>query len=203
MFILTLTGPTCTGKTTLANALCNRFGFGELISTTTRPIRQGEVDGQHYHFVSRDEFIKKLHNGEMVEHVDVCGNLYGIHSDDLHRVFALNKPVVVVVEPNGVQQIQEYTKHHDIPLFCLHIDNPATVLAERFLKRFRDDQNADVSMYASRLVGMLTDEQSWSESVGFDHYLDFLDERNLEEACHYLRYVAERIKLHYEGKKAV
>lgn len=58
-FIVTITGPSCAGKTTLADQLVKEHDFVRLITTTTRPSRVGERLGVDYHFVTHDEFAKK------------------------------------------------------------------------------------------------------------------------------------------------
>ncbi|EMF8697634.1 guanylate kinase, partial [Acinetobacter baumannii] len=55
MFVL-LSGTTCSGKTTIADALTEKYGFNRIVTTTSRPKREGEVDGLHYHFVTQTEF---------------------------------------------------------------------------------------------------------------------------------------------------
>ena len=55
MFVL-LSGTTCSGKTTIADALTEKYGFNRIITTTSRPKREGEVDGLHYHFITQTEF---------------------------------------------------------------------------------------------------------------------------------------------------
>ncbi|MDV5212124.1 guanylate kinase, partial [Acinetobacter baumannii] len=52
MFVL-LSGTTCSGKTTIADALTEKYGFNRIVTTTSRPKREGEVDGLHYHFITQ------------------------------------------------------------------------------------------------------------------------------------------------------
>ncbi|WGT80186.1 hypothetical protein QE150_00675 (plasmid) [Acinetobacter baumannii] len=61
MFVL-LSGTTCSGKTTIADALTEKYGFNRIVTTTSRPKREGEVEGLHYHFITQTEFdaLKRL-----------------------------------------------------------------------------------------------------------------------------------------------
>lgn len=60
MSLLVLMGKSCSGKDTIANELVNKYGYESFVSYTTRPMRDGEVQDQTYHFISEDEFINKI-----------------------------------------------------------------------------------------------------------------------------------------------
>lgn len=76
---IVLCGPSGVGKSTLIGRLFDEFPntFGFSVSHTTRAIRPGEENGKSYHFVSRDEFLERVNNGEFLEHAQFGGNLYG------------------------------------------------------------------------------------------------------------------------------
>jgi len=76
--IIIIVAPSGTGKSTLIKRL--KEEFRELhwsVSFTTRKMREGEVDGKHYFFISREEFIKKQEQGDFIEWAEVHGNFYG------------------------------------------------------------------------------------------------------------------------------
>lgn len=76
--IIIIVAPSGTGKSTLIKRL--KEEFRELhwsVSFTTRKMREGEVDGKHYFFISREEFIKKKEQGDFIEWAEVHGNFYG------------------------------------------------------------------------------------------------------------------------------
>ena len=66
--ILIIMGESGSGKDTLLRELVQNHGFQPIISTTTRPMREGEVDGRDYYFVSQETFLKRLENNEFLEH---------------------------------------------------------------------------------------------------------------------------------------
>lgn len=183
--IVTLTGPSCAGKSTLERML-KRVGFENVISTTTRPMRGGEVEGQSYHFISKSEFKRLEAQGAFVETVYFNGNYYGISVAEIERVFALGKPVVAVVEPSGLKQIRPFAKDRGWEVFSVWINNPDIVIAERFLRRFDGEPviGRSIQTYASRLATMMSKERAWVIEAAMDDgtlyelNLDTFDERN-------------------------
>lgn len=160
MNIVTVTGYTCSGKSTLEKAL-NAKGFKSIISTTTRQPRAGEVDGVHYRFVSKDYFLDSLIGEEFIEHVDFDSNYYGVHKDD---VPANAENIVIVCEPVGAAQIRRYFKD-SINLVCSVFINCSKELAiTRLLKR---DGMSDEAK-AKRLLTMMDVEFKWkNQTLGY------------------------------------
>jgi len=99
--IYLLLGASGTGKTTLGNYL-KQWGIPELISHTTRPMRQGESEGNPYYFVSEEEF----RNMTMVETTYYNQHWYGTSTDEVHRVLCENdnKSAYSIVDAHGVDQ---------------------------------------------------------------------------------------------------
>lgn len=76
--IIIIVAPSGTGKSTLIKRLKEEFSdLHWSVSFTTRQIRPGEVDGKHYFYISRDEFLKKRDKGDFIEWAEVHGNFYG------------------------------------------------------------------------------------------------------------------------------
>jgi guanylate kinase len=190
--IVTLTGPSCAGKSTLESKL-KQAGFENVISTTTRPMRKGEVDGQSYYFVSREAFQKSAAEGAYIEQVEFNGNLYGVSACEVERVFARNKPVVVVVEPEGLRQVRNYGQKNGIRIVSVFVNNPDTVIADRFLRRMMGDfilngigsqEGAEkvIETYAKRMSVMMGEETRWAEQCAHlaDVNLLWFNEENIK-----------------------
>ena len=75
--LFVISAPSGAGKTTLCTALRQKPDFVWSVSCTTRAPRSGEVDGEDYHFLSKEEFASRLGRGEFLEHAEVHGNHYG------------------------------------------------------------------------------------------------------------------------------
>ena len=75
--LFVISGPAGSGKSTINKKLVESGKFEFSVSATTRKPRAGEIDGVHYHFISREDFEKKIAAGEMLEHAEYVGNFYG------------------------------------------------------------------------------------------------------------------------------
>lgn len=111
--------------------------LGIAVSHTTRAPRPGEVDGQHYHFVSKDAFQSMVKCDEFVEHAEVFGNFYGTSKQAINVLLESGKDVVLEIDWQGARQIR--TSYPEaITVFIL----PPTLasLEERLTGRGQDSQ---------------------------------------------------------------
>jgi guanylate kinase len=105
--VFVITGPSGVGKGTLIRGLMARQPQLELsVSATTRSPRAGERDGEHYHFLGRDEFDRRVDAGEFVEHADYAGRSYGTLRSELDGRLAAGVPVVLEIEVEGARQVR-------------------------------------------------------------------------------------------------
>ena len=106
-FLLVLSSPSGGGKTTIARQLLlAREDLGYSVSATTRARRMKEVDGADYHFLTRDEFLRREAAGEFLETATYGGELYGTLRAEVDRLFAAGKTVVLDIEIKGARQIR-------------------------------------------------------------------------------------------------
>ena len=78
------------------------------MSATTRPLRPGEVDGRHYHFLSEAEFSRRVAAGEFLEYVVyVSGQRYGTLNVEVERIFAAGRSCVLELETEGARRVKE------------------------------------------------------------------------------------------------
>ena len=76
--LLVVSGPSGAGKGTICKALLEKHKEIYLsVSATTRAPRKGEVDGVNYYFTTKEEFVKRVEEGDFLEHAEVYGNYYG------------------------------------------------------------------------------------------------------------------------------
>jgi len=100
LIIIVLIGESASGKSTIEKELVKK-GLKKIVSYTTRPIRKGETDGIDYHYISKEEFLNKLHGKFFAEYTIYNSWYYGIAIPDCKN------DSVVVVEPHGFSQLKK------------------------------------------------------------------------------------------------
>jgi guanylate kinase len=141
--LILISAPSGGGKTTLCQQLLKaRPHMTRAITCTTRAMRPGEKDGVDYHFFSAEEFLKRLHAGNFLEHATVYGNSYGILKSELMGKLREGKNVLLNVDVQGAATIREQAqteaelKRALVTIFLTPA--PLTVLEERLKKRGAD-----------------------------------------------------------------
>src|SRR3569832_428159 len=162
--LTTLTGPSCAGKSTLEKMMAER-GCMKAVSTTTRSPRAGEVDGVDYYFVSKEKFLTMATLDMFIEMVKFGEHYFGVSVAELVRLWRDGVHVVLVCEPGGAEQIQNWAKKRpDVQLTSVFIDNPTSVITDRFLRRFggdllaaevEQDSERVINSYAKRMAMMV------------------------------------------------
>ncbi|MDY0233342.1 MAG: guanylate kinase [Sulfurimonas sp.] len=100
--VLVLSGPSGAGKSSLINAIADDIGdYYFSISTTTRPMRKGEVEGVHYYFVSKEEFQKDIEQDLFLEYALVHGNYYGTSLKPVKEALSQGKLVIFDIDVQG------------------------------------------------------------------------------------------------------
>ena len=100
-----VTGPSWVGKGTVIRRLLERRPDYQLsVSATTRTPRPGEVDGRDYHFLSEQEFERRLAAGDFLEHALYAGNHYGTLKDEVNRA---DGNLVLEIEVEGARQVRK------------------------------------------------------------------------------------------------
>ena len=142
--LLILTGPSCSGKSTIANELKAHYSYIELKSHTTRQ-RRSTVD-EDYYFVSHEEFMSK----DYVERVEYAGNSYGLSLEEMQKTIANpSQNYLVIVESKGAEQI--WTKYwKSIDIIKVFIDCKDDALERRLTERGIDIEARRIQWPADR-----------------------------------------------------
>jgi guanylate kinase len=105
--VFVITGPSGVGKGTLIRGLMELIPELELsVSATTRGPRPGEQDGVDYHFLTPEEFDRRIAEEDFVEHADYAGRRYGTLRSELDRRVSEGVPVVLEIEVQGARQVR-------------------------------------------------------------------------------------------------
>lgn len=105
--LIIFSGPSGVGKGTVRDLFIDdeSLNLAFSISMTTRERREGEVEGEHYYFVSRDTFENAIKNDELLEHAEFVGNYYGTPIAEVNRLRDLGKNVLLEIEVQGALQV--------------------------------------------------------------------------------------------------
>lgn len=105
--IFIVSAPSGAGKTSLVRRIIEEVpGIAVAVSHTTRPMREGDVDGSDYHFVDREEFEQLIKAGAFLEHADVFGNYYGTSSQAVETSISHGSDVILEIDWQGASQIR-------------------------------------------------------------------------------------------------
>lgn len=107
--LIVLSGPSGVGKGTVRKAIFdsedNQFEYS--VSMTTRPRREGEVEGVDYYFRTREEFEQLIEEGKMLEYAEYVGNYYGTPLDYVNQTRDEGKDVFLEIEVQGAMKVKE------------------------------------------------------------------------------------------------
>lgn len=161
--IFVISGPSGVGKTSIVNEVLKAGGnLKQVISYTTRAIRNNEEDGVHYHFINREKFLEMEAQGDFVESSEVFGNKYGVSKSNIENMLQTHN-VFLVVNWKGFIKIKELFPKETFGVFVAppsieelenRIKSRATDSQDEIAKRLslaqQDLSHADV--YNVRLV---------------------------------------------------
>jgi len=137
--VFIISAPSGSGKSTLVGRLLlSDPNLLFSVSYTTRRPRGAEVEGNSYHFISREDFETRIRRGEFLEHAEVFGNYYGTHRGILERAIAEHRDLVLDIDVQGARQLKE-SIGDAISIFILA---PSKEILERRLRARSEDAEA-------------------------------------------------------------
>lgn len=132
--ILAICGKAGAGKDTLLHMLADRYQVHEIISCTTRPIREGEKEGVNYYYLTKEQFAKKLIDDEMLECTEFNNWFYGTIKQGLD----LDGWNVGVFNPEGIEMLEG---NFDVEVHTIYINVPGK---ERLIRQLNREINPNV-----------------------------------------------------------
>ena len=191
--LFTVSAPSGAGKTSLVKALVERNPSIRIsVSHTTRAKRPGEVDGQDYHFVGKDEFIKRVSEGGFLEHAEVFGNYYGTSQQAVDRLLQQGHDVILEIDWQGAAQVRRL-RPDVVSVFILP---PSRAVLEQRLRARGQDSEAVI---AHRLAAAREEISHYGESDYLIVNEDF--ERALQELDTVVR--SRRLRREYQQARFV
>ena len=106
--LFVVSAPAGCGKDTILNELFKKTDkAGYAVSATTRAPREGEINGVHYHFLTREDFSEKIKRGEVLEYTEYCGNFYGTLKKSVDDLILSGKDAVLKIEVEGAMNLKK------------------------------------------------------------------------------------------------
>ncbi|MCZ2328560.1 guanylate kinase [Bartonella sp. F02] len=138
-FLFILSSPSGAGKSTLSRLLLKDQKLELSISVTTRQRRSSEVDGIHYHFISKKEFERKRDGDEFIEWAEVHGNYYGTLRENVENTLNAGHDMLFDIDYQGTEQLQKKMPGDTVSVFIL----PPSMkeLVSRLHRRAEDSQD--------------------------------------------------------------
>ena len=129
--LIIFSGPSGSGKGTIMKSLlASREDTVLSVSMTTRAPRPGEIDGYHYHFVTREEFEKTIEEDGFLEYAEYNGNFYGTPEAPIRRLLNEGKNVMLEIEVQGAEKVMD----HRSDVVSIFITTPSYAELERRLR---------------------------------------------------------------------
>lgn len=137
-FPIVLSAPSGGGKTTVTRELLERrTDIGYSVSCTTRTPREGEVDGQDYHFLTAAEFRRRVARKQFAEWAEVHGRLYGTLRSEVKRALASGRHVIMDIDVQGARQ---FARAFPESVLIFLLPPSAEVLLQRLVGRKTEER---------------------------------------------------------------
>ncbi|WP_426450954.1 guanylate kinase [Paenibacillus sp. S-38] len=162
--IFVFTGPNGAGRRTVAQMSGSTLGVKQVISYTTRPPRSSEVDGQDYHFISRDEFKAAEEKQEFIEVIEIDGNCYGIKETDVAEQLQKFGAVYLVLNRFGAEALKKVYGDRVVRIF---------IYADRDTVLKREQERGDSQELIDRYMSHYEEEIAYKDSC--EHVFENLD----------------------------
>ena len=104
--LVVISGPAGSGKGTVNRVLMEQPDYVFSVSATTRAPRPGEVDGVNYHYITAEEFEKRIQADELLEYTKYCGNYYGTLKRETEAVLESGKNLILEIEVEGAMNVK-------------------------------------------------------------------------------------------------
>ena len=136
-----ITGPSAVGKTSVAKLVLKKSkNLIRSLTFTSRKIRKGEKNGKDYHFISKEEFQKKIRKSDFLEWANNYGNLYGTDKNEIIKLLKQGKNVLVVIDIKGAISI----KKKMLKAIAIFILPESTKQLEKRFKKRKDTSKKDI-----------------------------------------------------------
>jgi len=158
--LFVVSAPSGAGKSTLVNALRQTPDFVYSVSCTTRPARPGEIDGEDYRFLSKEEFERCIAAGDFIEHAHVHGHYYGTLRQSVLEHLEQGVDVLIDIDVQGARAIRHGPPVIQNALADIFIMPPSL---EELRKRLVRRGSETLDQIETRLRNAATEMEAWRD----------------------------------------
>lgn len=179
--LIVLSSPSGGGKSTLAKYLMTLYPEIRFsVSCTTRKIREGEVHGKEYFFLTKEEFEEKIANGEFAEYEQIFGNYYGTLKSEIKKHLNSGNSILFDVDVKGAISLRKNFPDDTLLIF---IFPPSIEELERRLQRRSTESPEELSIRLERSIEELMYKDQFDHAILNDVLQDAFDhlERVIKE----------------------
>jgi len=184
--LVIISGPSGAGKSTIyREILARNSNIASSVSVTTRAPRKEEIDGVHYHFVSKEKYFELKESGGLLEGAKVYGNYYGTPLDLVLDKIHNGTDIMFEIDIDGARQIKS---KYPNAIWIFVIPPTLQILEERLRSRKTNDDE-DIARRLS----------STKSEIAFSHMFDyFVINKELQDSVKKIESIiyAERLKAH-------
>lgn len=180
--LITITAPTCSGKSYLLDILHNQHGLQKIISTTTRDPRQGEVQGRDYDFITYEQSQLLESTDEFFELIEFRGTRYGVTHSEMRKKMEGPTAPVIILEPKGLEIYHKKCSEMGWNLFKIYVHAPESLRIQRLVNRTigeieasvpfnvppRSRMEAIMRQHTDRTLSICNDERTWINAAAWD-----------------------------------
>jgi guanylate kinase len=181
--VIVLHGPSGVGKDSVIDRLRERLGIHRATSSTTRPPRENEIDGVHYHFLSEPEFRHKIEAGEFAEWANVYGELKGVERREIEPYLEAGQDVIIRTD---VQGARTWRRKLEGAIFIFLTAEDREVLRARLIARGTED--------SERLAARLAELEEELADIPNNDYVVINRHGRLDDAVDEIAAIIEREK---------
>jgi guanylate kinase len=179
--LIVISGPSGAGKDTVIDEMKKRgLPFHFVVTATTRPRRDTEVQGRDYWFVSKEEFAQMIEEDELIEYAVVYGDYKGIPKQQVREALASGKDVILRIDVQGAETIRKLAPQS--LLIFLTTDSEAELVSRL--------ENRKTETYAELKIRIATARKELQRIESFDYVIVNYDER-LDEAVDVIRSIID------------
>ncbi len=184
-------GPSAVGKTTVINRLIEKYSHFEYVRSATTREKRGDGNDSEYIYLSENEFLQRIKDGEMLEYTEYAGKYYGTPKMEVERIIKEGKTPLLILDIQGVKSLK--SGNYSFCTLAVYLYDDIEIIHERLTERLKKNysENAE-AIFKKRCAQNKAD---YISMPSYASYFDaFIKNRGIEESSEQILEAIERIK---------